>query len=211
VAQQDLGVTVDPAKIDPAALKIMNLKSGNGFFVPTPNITDPGAAKHISKLYIPAVQPGTFGVPGCATVSGSQVCDTYETTFAATGRNAFRGPFQPRFDLALLKHTRLTERFGLDFRADALNIFNHPDFDVPSNSTSLYRRDPIGQLNHEGYSARSVRNIRTAPADDRKPTDAAALVASEFLDRSLTVGLGSGSQIPRGRGTKRSQDTQSER
>jgi hypothetical protein len=92
----------------------------------------------ISKLYIPAVQPGTFGVPGCATVSGSQVCDTYETTFSGNGRNTFRGPFQSRFDMALMKHTRLRENLNLDFRADAFNIFNHPDFDVPSNSTSLY-------------------------------------------------------------------------
>jgi hypothetical protein len=37
-----------------------------------------------------------------------------------------------------MKRTRLGERFNLDFRADAFNIFNHPDFDVPSNSTSLY-------------------------------------------------------------------------
>ena len=92
----------------------------------------------ITKLYIPAVQPGTFGVPGCATVSGTQVCDTYETAFAGNGRNTFRGPFQSRFDLALMKRTRLAERVNLDFRADAFNIFNHPDFDVPSNSTSLY-------------------------------------------------------------------------
>ena len=92
----------------------------------------------ISKLYIPAVQPGTLGVPGCATVNGAQVCDTYETGFAGNGRNTFRGPFQSRFDLALMKRTRLTEGVNLDFRADAFNIFNHPDFDVPSNSTSLY-------------------------------------------------------------------------
>jgi hypothetical protein len=41
-------------------------------------------------------------------------------------------------DLALMKSTRLTERVRLDFRADAFNIFNHADFDVPGNSTSLY-------------------------------------------------------------------------
>jgi len=92
----------------------------------------------ISKLYIPTVQPGASGVPGCATVSGAQVCDTYESAFAATGRNTFRGPLQSRFDLALMKRTRIAERVNLDFRADAFNILNHPDFDVPSNSTSLY-------------------------------------------------------------------------
>ncbi len=35
-----------------------------------------------SKIYVPTAAPGTFGVPACATVNCSQVCDTYETTFA---------------------------------------------------------------------------------------------------------------------------------
>lgn len=47
VAQQDLGVTVDPTKIDPAALKIMSMKVGSQFFIPTPNITDPAVAKQL--------------------------------------------------------------------------------------------------------------------------------------------------------------------
>ena len=47
VAQQDLGVTVEPTKIDPAALKIMSQKDGGQYFVPTPNITDPAVAKQL--------------------------------------------------------------------------------------------------------------------------------------------------------------------
>jgi len=91
-----------------------------------------------SKIYIPTVQPGTFGVPGCATVNGAPVCDTYESVFSSSGRNTFRGPFQSRFDMALSKRIRVNERHNIDFRAEAFNIFNHPDFDVPSASTSLY-------------------------------------------------------------------------
>jgi hypothetical protein len=37
-----------------------------------------------------------------------------------------------------MKSTRIGERMKLDFRVDAFNIFNHPEFDVPGNSTSLY-------------------------------------------------------------------------
>lgn len=88
----------------------------------------------ISKVYIPAAQPGTFGIPAC---SGSP-CDTFETIFSNTGRNTFRGPFQSRADLAAMKRFRVRERVALDFRADVFNIFNHPDFDVPSVSTGLY-------------------------------------------------------------------------
>ena len=92
-----------------------------------------------SKLYIPVIAPGTNGVPPCvAAANGSQLCDTYETGFANSGRNVFRGPFQTRFDLGLAKSFRISERFSLKLGAQAFNMFNHPSFDVPNNGTSLY-------------------------------------------------------------------------
>jgi hypothetical protein len=87
-----------------------------------------------SKIYIPVAQPGTFGIPAC---TGSP-CDTYETLFSNIGRNTFRGSFQSRWDGAISKRMRITERVNLDLRWDVFNIFNHPDFDVPVNSTGLY-------------------------------------------------------------------------
>jgi len=90
-----------------------------------------------AAFYVPAVPAGTMGVP-CTTVSGAQVCDNAETAFGATGRNTFRGPFQERFDLSAVKETKINERFSVRFQADALNLFNHPSFDVPSNSASQY-------------------------------------------------------------------------
>jgi hypothetical protein len=91
-----------------------------------------------SKLYIPTIAPGTMGVPPCATVSGAQVCDTYETSFSSFGRNTFRAPFQTRADVSLSKVTRITERMGLTLRFDVFNVFNHPDFDAPNVNNSLY-------------------------------------------------------------------------
>jgi hypothetical protein len=87
-----------------------------------------------SKIYLPNVAPGTFGVPTCT----ASPCDTYESLFSSVGRNTFRGPFQARWDGGIMKRTRLTERLSMDLRFDAFNIFNHPDFDVPSVSTGLY-------------------------------------------------------------------------
>ncbi len=92
----------------------------------------------VTKLYIPTIAPGTSGVPACSTVSGNQVCDTYEAGFANSGRNVFRGPFQSRLDLGLSKVFKVNERFNLRFSAEAFNILNHPSFDVPNNSTALY-------------------------------------------------------------------------
>jgi hypothetical protein len=42
-----------------------------------------------------------------------------------TGRNAFRGPGAWNFDAAVNKEFKLGERFGLTFRAEGFNIFNH--------------------------------------------------------------------------------------
>jgi hypothetical protein len=100
-----------------------------------------------TKIYIPTVQPGTFGVPDCAPgANGTQVCDTYESVFSSNGRNTFRGPFQSRFDMALTKRTRLGENRNLEFRAESFNVFNHPDFDVPNASTSLYSTTKSGNV-----------------------------------------------------------------
>jgi hypothetical protein len=44
-----------------------------------------------------------------------------------------RGPDQRNFDIVAMKSTRLTERFGLDFRAEFFNAFNTPQFANPNN------------------------------------------------------------------------------
>ncbi len=97
-----------------------------------------------SKLYIPTVAPGTLGVPPCATVNGSQVCDTFETSFSGFGRNTFRSPFQTRADLSLAKESRISERLSLNLRFDVFNVFNHPDFDAPNINNSLYSETTSG-------------------------------------------------------------------
>ena len=100
----------------------------------TMNVNPLQPAIDTSKIYIPAVAPGTFGVPVCT----ASPCDTYETLFSSNGRNTFRGSFQSRWDGAISKRMRLSERISLDLRWDVFNVFNHPDFDVPSVSTGLY-------------------------------------------------------------------------
>lgn len=45
-----------------------------------------------------------------------------------THRGAFRGPGAWNDDLSISKNFKLTERFGLDFRAEAFNVFNHHNY-----------------------------------------------------------------------------------
>jgi len=57
-----------------------------------------------------------------------------------TGRNAFRGPGAWNLDLAVGKKFRLTERLGMEFRAEGFDVFNHHNFYV--NTTTLYYDGP---------------------------------------------------------------------
>jgi hypothetical protein len=54
-------------------------------------------------------------------------------TFGNAGRNILEGPGYQNVNMSLLKNTRLTERVNLQFRAEAFNLFNHPNFNLPDN------------------------------------------------------------------------------
>src|SRR5262249_37943386 len=57
-------------------------------------------------------------------------------TWGNLGRYAARGPGYYEIDTALQKRFLLTERFSLNFRAEAFNLFNHPIFASPSGNIS---------------------------------------------------------------------------
>ena len=45
------------------------------------------------------------------------------------------GPWLQKWDVSLAKRTKINERQSIEFRAQALNIFNHPNFFLVPNST----------------------------------------------------------------------------
>jgi hypothetical protein len=101
-------------------------------FLPQSPILNPAGGLNVldpSKFVIPTITPGTNGVP---------LGDNIETGFSGGGRNIFRGPFQTRFDAALRKDTKLTERLVLKYEFDAFNVFNHASFASPRSTTSIY-------------------------------------------------------------------------
>jgi hypothetical protein len=52
--------------------------------------------------------------------------------FGDTERAVLRGPDLVNFDFSIYKTFTLTERFGLSFRSEFFNIFNHPNFNLPN-------------------------------------------------------------------------------
>jgi hypothetical protein len=98
--------------------------------VPSATVTCPVGPTlvNIAAFGVPLIPAGQMGVPAD---------DPFETSYGGTGRNIFRAPFQVRFDMALFKETKLSERFALRFDAEAFNIFNHPAFDAPNNNVAF--------------------------------------------------------------------------
>jgi hypothetical protein len=54
-------------------------------------------------------------------------------TFGNAGRNILDGPGFHNVNVSLMKNTALSERLNLQFRAEAFNLFNHPNFNLPDN------------------------------------------------------------------------------
>jgi hypothetical protein len=90
----------------------------------------------------PAQRPNLIGDPNQnATHTAQQWFNTGAFampgpfTFGNAGRNVVFGDNEINVDMALHKNTPITERVGLEFRAEMFNIFNHTNFaDVPGRT-----------------------------------------------------------------------------
>ena len=68
-----------------------------------------------------------------------------------TGRNAFRGPGAWNVDAAVQKNFRLTERFGLVFRAEGFDAFNHHNFYVYAGDNYTFQgAGPVPVIEYKG-------------------------------------------------------------
>ena len=76
-------------------------------------------------------------------------------TFGNAGRNILRGPGLASFDLALVRRIAISERYRLAFEAQAFNLFNRVNFDLPQ----AYLNQPtFGQI----LSAQAPRQVQLA-------------------------------------------------
>ncbi|MGI8917323.1 MAG: TonB-dependent receptor domain-containing protein [Pyrinomonadaceae bacterium] len=74
-------------------------------------------------------------------------------TFGNAGRNIIDGPGYQSVNASLVKNTNLTERVNLQFRVEAFNLFNHPNFNLPDN---FLGSPTFGQIT----SARDPRHLQ---------------------------------------------------
>ncbi len=92
---------------------------------PIPGITQPGTLQWLNPdAFVSAVDPTTGQ---CTGGDNPQTCQ-----FGNLGRNALRGPDFTWNDFYLTKFFPLTEHVKLRFETQFFNLFNHPNFGLPS-------------------------------------------------------------------------------
>ena len=74
-------------------------------------------------------------------------------TFGDSGRNTVLGPGYSDVDFSLQKEIQINEKVRIKFRAEAFNIFNHPNFDTPNRIAFTPSFAPI-------FSAEPSRQIQ---------------------------------------------------
>jgi hypothetical protein len=84
-------------------------------------------------------------------------------TFGAQGKNSLRGPRLFNTNLALVKNTKIGERYGVEFRAEAFNVFNNVNFQLYTTNGNIgldrYQADQtFGQI----FNAAAPRILQLA-------------------------------------------------
>ncbi len=110
---------------------------------PLPGVTQPGTIQWLNpNAFVSAVDPSTGACYGGNTAQNCQ--------FGTLGRNALRGPDFFWSDLYLTKWFPLSERVKLRFDVQCFNVFNHPNFALPSN---IYAGIPGQPSTQTGFGA----------------------------------------------------------
>jgi hypothetical protein len=92
---------------------------------PIPGVTQPGTVQWLNpNAFVSTVDPSTGA---CNSGDSPKTCQ-----FGNLGRNALRGPTFVWSDLYLTKWFPLTERVKMRFDTQFFNVFNHPNFGLPS-------------------------------------------------------------------------------
>jgi hypothetical protein len=97
------------------------------------------------------VQTSTAWFNPCAFVFASG-------RFGNAGRNSLNAPPYTDIDFSLLRNIPLSEVRKLQFRAEAYNLFNHPELDIPNHT---FGSPTFGQvLTSNAYGGRPPRQIQ---------------------------------------------------
>jgi hypothetical protein len=110
---------------------------------PIPGVTQPGTVQWLNpNAFVSTIDPSTGACYGGDTPMNCQ--------FGNLGRNSLRGPDFAWSDFYLTKWFPVTERVKLRFDAQFFNVFNHPNFALPS---AVFAGIPGNSSTQAGFGA----------------------------------------------------------
>jgi Carboxypeptidase regulatory-like domain/TonB dependent receptor len=116
---------------------IVNLQSGNPFS-PIIQVTDKrGSLEAFNRPFLVPGVPLILPNPSPDQWINPAAFVRQATGFGDAGRNILTGPGFADTDLSIAKDTKIRERVKLQFRSEAFNLFNHPNFGQPQNNLAV--------------------------------------------------------------------------
>jgi hypothetical protein len=120
-----------------SASPIVNLQSGNPFS-PIIQVTDTrGSLEAFNRPFLVPGVPLILSNPSPNLWINPAAFTRQSTGFGDAGRNILTGPGFADVDLSIAKDTKIKERVSLQFRSEAFNLSNHPNFGQPQNNMAV--------------------------------------------------------------------------
>jgi hypothetical protein len=93
------------------------------------------------------LNPAAFAqvTAGCPTPISPVTCSGYGT-FGNISRNSFRGPANYQFDAQISRIFPIHESLNVTLRLEAFNVLNHPNFNLPTGTTTGTPGGTTGQM-----------------------------------------------------------------
>lgn len=116
---------------------ILSLYSGAPFSVTAPgaDLNAPGNTQRADLVKQDVQKFGGTG-PGQKFYDPTAFAQVREPRFGTAGFNLLRGPGSVNLDAGVFRRFRITERFDIQFRAEAFNATNTPKFGAPNSDVS---------------------------------------------------------------------------
>jgi hypothetical protein len=116
---------------------IVNLQSANPFS-PIIQVTDTrGSLEAFNRPFLVPGVPLILANPSPNQWINPAAFVRQATGFGDSGRNILTGPGFADVDLSIAKDTKIKERVSLQFRSEAFNLLNHPNFGQPQNNLAV--------------------------------------------------------------------------
>lgn len=125
---------------------LLRVTDGDPFTVTEGDISGDDVANDRPNLTGSRVYTGNNIAQNQQYISGDAFSYSQNGTFGSLGRNTFRGPKYVNLDAEISRFFPVTERMKLDFRLEAFNTLNHPNFKVPSSSQLSIAASTFGQI-----------------------------------------------------------------